>query len=107
MGLVDYISQNPVTKAKKISSYDEDFVVATISKIQDSCKHLIEHKLLTIHKLNSILKSNSPIPKPIKQIAQRTTIIENLKIQIQNKSIASQLPDSNTSGPIASLFACY
>ena len=34
MGLVDYIYRKPFAKAKKISSYDELFVVATISKIQ-------------------------------------------------------------------------
>ena len=30
IGLVDYISQTPLAKAKKISSYDEHFMVATI-----------------------------------------------------------------------------
>ena len=38
MGLVDYISRNPYARAKKISTYDEHFVVATISKILDSMK---------------------------------------------------------------------
>ena len=35
MGLVDYISRNPFDRAKKISTYDKHFVVATISKIRD------------------------------------------------------------------------
>ena len=36
LGLVDYISRNPFAKAKKVSVYDEHFVVATISKSRDS-----------------------------------------------------------------------
>ena len=44
MGLVDYISRNPFARAKKISTYDEHFVVATISKILDSMKSLIINK---------------------------------------------------------------
>ena len=35
MGLVDYISRNPVAKAKEIVSDDEYFVVARISKIRN------------------------------------------------------------------------
>ena len=54
MDLVDYISQNSFVKAKKISSYDEQIVVATISKIRNSSKHIIEHKLQTLQKLNKI-----------------------------------------------------
>ena len=44
MGLVDYISRNQFARAKKINTYDEHFVVATISKIRDSMKHLITNK---------------------------------------------------------------
>ena len=47
MGLVDYISRNPFARAKKISTYDKHFVVATISKIRDSMKHLIVNKETT------------------------------------------------------------
>ena len=41
MGLVDYVSRIPYARAKQISTYDEHFVVSTISKIRDSMKHLI------------------------------------------------------------------
>ena len=43
MGHADYISRNLFAKANKVSSYDEHFVVATISKIRDSFKHVIEN----------------------------------------------------------------
>ena len=54
MGLVDYISRNPFARATKISTYDEQFVLATISKIRDSMKHLITFKQNATKKFNSI-----------------------------------------------------
>ena len=36
MGLVDYLSRQPNQKAKSITQYDEEFMVATISHIRDS-----------------------------------------------------------------------
>ena len=41
MGLVENISRNALARAKKVSAYDEHFVVATISKISNSMEHLI------------------------------------------------------------------
>ena len=43
-GLVDYISRNPFAKTKKVSTYDEKFLAATIFKIRDSVKHLIRNR---------------------------------------------------------------
>ena len=60
MGLVDYTSGNPLARVKKISTYDEHFVVATICKIRNSVKHLIKSKQNTLHKFKSILKLHSP-----------------------------------------------
>ena len=57
-GLVHYISRNPYARAKKISTYDEHFVLATISKIRDSMKYLITNKQNATTKFSSILKSN-------------------------------------------------
>ena len=58
MGLVDYISRNPSQKAKKVSAYDEEFIVAKLKlifksinalelNITHSASHL--HHLLTNH----------------------------------------------------------
>ena len=60
LGLVDYISRNPFAKIKKISSYDEDFVVTTIANFRDPFIHLIKQKLLTVQKLDSILELHYP-----------------------------------------------
>ena len=86
-GLVGYISRNPFAKAKKISSYDEQLVVAKTSKIRDSFKHLSEHKPLKLRKLTGILTSNSLISKPIKPSETQTPIPELRKLQVKNKLI--------------------
>ena len=64
--LVDYISRNPFARAKKISTYDEHFVVATIFKIRISMKNLIKNKQNALQKFSSILKLHSP-SFPLKQ----------------------------------------
>ena len=48
MGLVDYISCNPSQKAKKVSTYDEEFIVAKLNLISKSINAL-ELKLNTLH----------------------------------------------------------
>ena len=43
MGLVDYISRQPNQKAKSITQYDEEFMVAAISRIRDAITSLFSH----------------------------------------------------------------
>ena len=43
MGLVDYISRQPNQKAKSITQYDEEFMVATISCIRDAITTALSH----------------------------------------------------------------
>ena len=43
MGLVDYILRQPNQKAKSITQYDEEFMVATISRIRDAITILFSH----------------------------------------------------------------
>ena len=43
MGLVDYISRQPNQKAKSVTQYDEEFMVATISRIRDAITSLFSH----------------------------------------------------------------
>ena len=50
MGLVDYISRNPLAGAKKLFAYDEQLVVATISKFRHSLKQFIQPKSLVLKK---------------------------------------------------------
>ena len=43
VGLVDYISRQPNQKEKSITQYDEEFMVATISRIRDAITSLFSH----------------------------------------------------------------
>ena len=43
MGLVDYISRQPNQKAKSVTQHDEEFMVATISRIRDAITSLFSH----------------------------------------------------------------
>ena len=43
MGLVDYISRQPNQKAKSITQYDEEFMVATISRFRDTITTLFSN----------------------------------------------------------------
>ena len=43
MGLVDYISRQPIQKAKSITQNDEEIMVATISRIRDAIPTLFSH----------------------------------------------------------------
>ena len=43
MGLVDYFSRQPNQKAKSITKYNEEFTVATISRIRDAITSLFSH----------------------------------------------------------------
>ena len=90
LGLVDYKSRNPFAKAKKISTYDEYFVVATISKIRNSMKHLIRNKQNTIQKLDSILKLHLPSSKSNRLIAPQMHTSLNTNSQFSTKPVASQ-----------------
>ena len=45
MGLVDYVSRQPNKKAKSITHYDEEFMVATISRIRDAITTLFSNSI--------------------------------------------------------------
>ena len=105
MGIVDYISRNPFAKAKEISAYDKHFVVATISIIRVSFKHLIRNKLHTVQKFNRILKLHSPSYPANRLIApQKLTLIRNIS-KFCIEQIALQPSHYNTLLPLASQLA--
>ena len=91
MGLVDYISRNPFAKAKKVSAYDENFVVATISITPDSFKNLIRTKTHTLQKISSILKLNSHSYSSNQLIATQIPILMRNISRFCTKPVALQL----------------
>ena len=99
MGLVDCISRNPLARAKKISTYDEHFVVATISKIRDSMKHLIINKQTATKKFKSILKSNLTLQKVKRPIATRLPTSLSVNSPNCKEAFASRLTTSPLKTP--------
>ena len=102
MGLVDYKSRNPFARAKTISTYDEHFVVATISKIRNSMKHLIKNKQNALQKFNRILKLLSPSFHSKQSFAPQMHTPLNINSQISTKPLASKLLLSQKKVPFAS-----
>ena len=90
MGLVDCISRIPYARATKISTYDEHFVVATISKFRDFMNYLITNKQNATNKFNSILKLHLPSHKLKRPFAPQLTTLLNTNSHIRNKAFASQ-----------------
>ena len=88
-------------KLKKVSSYDEYFVVATKSKIWDSFKNLTKTKLQTVKKLNRMLKLHSPAQPSSKLIAPKTPSLIQNNLQNRMKLFASQSLHHKTSLPTA------
>ena len=86
MGLVDYISRNPSQKAKKISTYDEEFIVAKLNLISKSinalelnteypASHL--HQLLTNYTLDPQNTSKIEILDPALQTTPKNETTNN------------------------------
>ena len=64
MGLVDYISRQPNQKAKSITQYDEEFMVATISRIRDAITALFSHSIkIPFHKRHTNSKYKLQVNK--------------------------------------------
>ena len=64
MGLVDYISRQTNQRAKSITQYDEEFMVATISRICDAIKSLFSHSnKIPFHKRHINNKYKSQVHK--------------------------------------------
>ena len=64
MGLVDYISRQPNQKAKSVTQYDEEFMVATISRIRDAITSLFSHSnKIPFHKRHIKNKYKSQVHK--------------------------------------------
>ena len=104
MGLIDYIFQNTFAKAKKISAYDEHFVVVTISKNKNPFKQTIQTKSSVLQKFNNINKYNTPSTELYEVFAPRTPICTNKNSQLKKKLIALQLPNLKPSLSITSQF---
>ena len=60
MGLFDYISRNPYQPAKSISKYDEEFLVAILSRIDTDAKLLQQEKNFSAVTHDNFYHDNKP-----------------------------------------------
>ena len=58
MELVDYISRKPYQPAKRISKYNEEFLVATLSRIHTDAKLLQQKRNISAFTLNKLYCEN-------------------------------------------------
>ena len=107
MGLIDHISRQPNQRAKSITQYDEEFMVATISRIRDAITSIFchPHKILfhkrhttSIHKL----QVNTPRVHSCKP-AKSSTHISNAS----NNSFTTKATVNNYNSKFNSAFNCH
>ena len=60
MGLVDYISRHPNQKAKKVSAYDEDFIVTKLKPISASVGSLDLNNSKPASQLHKLIQAHDP-----------------------------------------------
>ena len=104
MGSVDYISRQPNQKAKSITQYDEEFMVATISRIRDAITSLFFHPhKIPFHKQHTTstrkLQVNRPRVHSCKP-AKSSTHISNAS----NNSFTTRVKVNNYNSKFVSAF---
>ena len=60
MGLVDYISRHPSRKAKKVSAYDEELIVAKLKLISTSINAMELNNTKSASHLHQLLLAHYP-----------------------------------------------
>ena len=107
MGLVDYISRQPNQKAKSITQYDEEFMVATISGIRDSITSLFSHSnKIPFHKRHTTSKYKLQVNKT------RVHSCKLAKSSTQNSNASNNLSTTraqlnNYNSKFGSSFNCH
>ena len=86
MGLVDYISRNPYQPAESISRYDEEFLVATLSRIHTDEILLNQEKHISPVKLNKFFHDNeSDLQNSSTQHTKQVLSINLAKLKLATK----------------------
>ena len=88
MGLVDYISRDPSQKAKKVSAYDEEFIVAKLKLISTSINAIeINNTKSASHFYQLLLKHNPALRITPKIETHNPASQIKIKIEAHNKAI--------------------
>ena len=98
MGLVDYISRNPYQPAKRISKYDEEYLVATLSRIHTDAKLLQQKHNISATTLNKLYHENKfEIQNSSKQHTEQVLNIDFSKPKLLTKDNISPALQSHSS----------
>ena len=90
MGLVDYISRHPSQKAKKISAYDEEFIVAKFKIISTSIYAIELNNTHSASHLHQLLLAQNPAIRILTNIETHDPASHiTPKIEAHNKAINS------------------
>ena len=107
MGLIDYISRQPNQKAKSITQYDEEFMVAAIYRIRDAITTLFSHsKKIPFQKRHHTSKSQLQVNKTRVhscKIAKRSAHTPNAS----NNSLTTLAKVNNYNPKFISNFNCH
>ena len=98
MGLVDYISRNPYQPAKSISKYDEEFLVATLSRIHTDAKLLQQKHNISANTLHNFYsESKFEVQNSSKQHTEQVLNIDYAKPKLRRKDNMSLALQSHSS----------
>ena len=95
MGIVDYISRNPYQPAKSIPTYDDEFIVATLSRIQTDAKLLQKEKHISVVTPYDFYHDNKPVIQTSSTTHTNEVLnINSVKPKLLKKDTMSHAPPS-------------
>ena len=106
MGLDDYISRQPNQKAKSNTQFDEEFMVATISRIRDPIKSFFCHSnKISFHKWHTTSKYKLQAKTRVHsfKLAKSSTHISNAS----NNSFTTRAKVNNYNSKLIAAFNCH
>ena len=107
MGLVDYISRQPNQKAKSVTQYDEEFMVATISRIRDAITSLFSlSNKIPFHKRHINNKYKSQVHKT-RVHSCKPAKCSTHNSNASNNSFTTQAQTNNYNRKFVSRFNCH
>ena len=100
MGFVDYISHNPYQPAKSISKFDEDFLVATLSRIHFDAKLLQQKHNISANTLLKLYHENECEEKNSSKHNKQVLSIDFAKLKLLPKDYEPLALQSHSSKPL-------
>ena len=107
MGLVDYISRQLNQRAKSITQYDEEFMVATISRIRDAITFFFCHPhKIPFHKRHTTSTQKLQVNTPRVHFCKPVKISTHIS-NASNNSFTTRATVNNYNSKFISAFNCH